>query len=165
MSYIDMCNMYQCRVEPSSVGAEHIVRKRVSHPEQPRVGRHSRLTMASLQRKYADSEYLCSADGSTHRESNTLYRKVKHRARPNLSSRQRPKHAPIRRRSRRRQRRGEPRTEHGLGVLLAAYYSVSVKGIHAYTLYRVRVNPPRAAARRPPPQAGGGRPMWETCGQ
>ena len=26
---------------------------------------------------------LCSADGSTHTESNTLYRKVKHRARPN----------------------------------------------------------------------------------
>ena len=59
---------------------------------------------------------LCSADGSTHTESNKLYRKVKHRARPNLSSRQRPKRAPTRRRSRRRQRREEPHTEHGLGV-------------------------------------------------
>ena len=60
--------------------------------------------------------YLCSADGSTHTESNKLYRKVKDRALSNLSSRQRPKRAPIRRRSRRRQRRGEPHTEHGLGV-------------------------------------------------
>ena len=59
---------------------------------------------------------ICSADGSTLTESNKLYRKVKHRARPNLSSRQRPKRPPIRRRSRRRQRRGEPHTEHGLGV-------------------------------------------------
>jgi len=33
---------------------------------------------------------LCSADGSTHTESNKLYRKVKHRYRPNLSPRQRP---------------------------------------------------------------------------
>jgi len=33
---------------------------------------------------------LCTADGSTHTESNELYRRVKHRARPNLSSRQRP---------------------------------------------------------------------------
>jgi len=32
---------------------------------------------------------LCSADGSTHTESNKLYRKVKHRYRPNLSPRQR----------------------------------------------------------------------------
>ena len=32
---------------------------------------------------------------------------------------QRPKRAMIRQRSRRRQRRGEPHTEHGLGVLLA----------------------------------------------
>ena len=32
---------------------------------------------------------------------------------------QRPKRASIRQRSRRRQRRGEPHTEHGLGVLLA----------------------------------------------
>jgi len=59
----------------------------------------------------------CSADGSTHTESNKRYRKVKHRARPNLSLRQRPKRAPTRRRSRRRQKRGEPHTEHGLGVL------------------------------------------------
>jgi len=29
--------------------------------------------------------HLCSADGSTHTESNKLYRKVKHRARPTLS--------------------------------------------------------------------------------
>jgi len=33
---------------------------------------------------------LSSADGSTHTESNKLYRKVKHRYRPNLSPRQRP---------------------------------------------------------------------------
>jgi len=50
---------------------------------------------------------LCLADGSTHTESRKLYRKVKHRARPNTSSRWRPKRAPTRRRSRRRQRRGE----------------------------------------------------------
>ena len=31
--------------------------------------------------------YICSADGSTHTESNKLYRKVKHRYRPNLSPR------------------------------------------------------------------------------
>ena len=61
---------------------------------------------------------VCSADGSTHTESNKLYRKVKHQARPNISSRQEPKRAPIRRRLRRRQRRGEPHTEHGLGILL-----------------------------------------------
>jgi len=34
--------------------------------------------------------YICSADGSTDTESNKLYRKVKHRYRPNLSPRQRP---------------------------------------------------------------------------
>ena len=34
--------------------------------------------------------YTCSADGSTHTESNKLYREVKHRYRPNLSPRQRP---------------------------------------------------------------------------
>jgi len=33
---------------------------------------------------------ICSADGSTHTESNELYRKVKHQYRPNLSLRQRP---------------------------------------------------------------------------
>jgi len=33
---------------------------------------------------------VCSADGPTHTESNKLYRKVKHRYRPNLSPRQRP---------------------------------------------------------------------------
>ena len=33
---------------------------------------------------------MCSADGSTHTESNKLYRKVKHRYRPNLTPRQRP---------------------------------------------------------------------------
>jgi len=33
---------------------------------------------------------LCSADGSTHIESNALYRKVKHRYRPHRSLRQRP---------------------------------------------------------------------------
>jgi len=35
-------------------------------------------------------ESICSADGPTHTESNKLYRKVKHRYRPNLSPRQRP---------------------------------------------------------------------------
>jgi len=35
---------------------------------------------------------LCSADGSTHTESNKLYRKVKHRYRPNLSPRDSPLH-------------------------------------------------------------------------
>jgi len=39
---------------------------------------------------------------------------------------QRPKRAMIRRRSRRRQRRGEPHTEHGLGVLLTP----SVRGAY-----------------------------------
>jgi len=34
--------------------------------------------------------YLCSADGPTHTESNKLFRKVKHRYRPNISPRQRP---------------------------------------------------------------------------
>jgi len=33
---------------------------------------------------------VCSAEGSTHTESNKLHRKVKHRYRPNLSPRQRP---------------------------------------------------------------------------
>ena len=33
---------------------------------------------------------VCSADGSTHTESNKLYRKVKHRYRPNIYPRQRP---------------------------------------------------------------------------
>jgi len=33
---------------------------------------------------------ICSADGLTHTESNKLYRKVKHRYRPNLTPRQRP---------------------------------------------------------------------------
>jgi len=37
---------------------------------------------------------------------------------------QRPKRAMIRQRSRRRQRRGEPHTEHGLGVLLATRMSL-----------------------------------------
>ena len=34
--------------------------------------------------------HIYSADGSTHTESNKLYRKVKHRYHPNLSPRQRP---------------------------------------------------------------------------
>jgi len=71
--------------------------------------------------KKGNDRSICSADRSTHTESNKLYRTVKHRARPNISSRQRPKRAPTRRRSRRRQRRGEPHTEHGLGVLLTIY--------------------------------------------
>jgi len=36
------------------------------------------------------SASLCSADGSTHTESNKLYRKVKYRYRSNISPRQRP---------------------------------------------------------------------------
>jgi len=39
---------------------------------------------------HSHREDICSADGSTHTESNKLYRKVKHRYRPNLSPRQRP---------------------------------------------------------------------------
>jgi len=39
---------------------------------------------------------------------------------------QRPKRAMIRQRSRRRQRRGEPHTEHGLGVLLCSYKHLSL---------------------------------------
>ena len=53
--------------------------------------------------------------------SGKLYRKVKHRARPKFFSRQRPERAPIRRRSLRRQKRGAPHTEHGLGALLAPH--------------------------------------------
>jgi len=90
-------------------------------------------THSQCQRRHCIPPTLCSEDGSTHTESNKLSCKVKHRARPNLSSRQRPKRAPIRRRSRRRQRRGEPHTEHGLGVLLS--------------LLRVRSVSPRRARR------------------
>jgi len=36
------------------------------------------------------NDKLCSADGSTHTESNKLYRKVKHRYRPNLLHAKRP---------------------------------------------------------------------------
>ena len=43
---------------------------------------------------------------------------------------QRPKRAPIRQRSQRRQRRGEPHTEHGLGVLLAQH---SLNTFHTHT--------------------------------
>jgi len=42
---------------------------------------------------------------------------------------QRPKRAMIRQRSRRRQRRGEPHTEHGLGVLLACVLCIGCNGI------------------------------------
>jgi len=38
----------------------------------------------------AETADVCSADRSTHTKSNKLYRKVKHRYRPNLSPRQRP---------------------------------------------------------------------------
>jgi len=69
-----------------------------------------------------EKSYQCSASGSTHTESGKLYRKVKHRARPNscpqarpkVSSRQRPKRASTKRRSLRWQRRRAPHTEHGL---------------------------------------------------
>jgi len=43
---------------------------------------------------------------------------------------QRPKRASIRQRSRRRQRRGEPHTEHGLGVLLGASSTDSTRSTH-----------------------------------
>jgi len=59
---------------------------------------------------------MCSASGSTHTESGKLYRKVKHQARPKVSSRQRPKRAPTDRQSPRRLRHRAPHTEHGLGV-------------------------------------------------
>ena len=39
---------------------------------------------------YQFESTLCSADGSTHTESNKLYRKVKHCYRPNIYPRQRP---------------------------------------------------------------------------
>jgi len=55
--------------------------------------------------------------GPTHTESGTLQRKVKHRALPKVYSRQRPNHAPTKRRSPRCLRRRAPHTEHGLGVL------------------------------------------------
>jgi len=48
----------------------------------------SRTRTRCLNRTYRRS--ICSADGSTHTESNKLYRKVKHRYHPNLSPRQRP---------------------------------------------------------------------------
>jgi len=41
---------------------------------------------------------------------------------------QRPKRAPIRQRSRRRQRRGEPHTEHGLGVLPPTHQPAPLTG-------------------------------------
>jgi len=54
--------------------------------------------------------------GSTHTESGKLYRKVEHRARSKVCSRQRPKRAPTKRRSPRRLRRRAPHTEQGFGV-------------------------------------------------
>jgi len=51
---------------------------------------YSRQSETLTQRIEALQAYVCSADGSTHTESNKLYRKVKHRYRPNLSPRQRP---------------------------------------------------------------------------
>ena len=62
---------------------------------------------------------VCSADGSTHTESNKLYRKVKHRSPPKSFLTPTAKARPVRRRSRRLQGRRAPHTEHGLGVLLA----------------------------------------------
>jgi len=59
---------------------------------------------------------LCSACGSTHTESAKLYRKVKHRSPPKSFLTTTAKARPVRRRSRRSQRRGAPHTEHGLGV-------------------------------------------------
>ena len=88
---------------------------RLPHRASPSAARVS----SSCWERVARRVRLGSADGSTHTESNKLNRKVKPRARPNVSSRQRPKRAPIRRRSQRRQRGGEPQTEHGLGVLFA----------------------------------------------
>ena len=102
---------------------------------------------------------ICSADGSTHTESNKLYRQVKHRACPNLSSRQRPKRAPIRRRSRRRQRRGEPQTEHGLGVLLAFVErptGLTVRPAPPFPPARLRLLDHRPRAAAPVSRGGGG---------
>ena len=48
------------------------------------------LTRARVTPVHYMCKTICSADGSTHTESNKLYRKVKHRYRPNLSPRQRP---------------------------------------------------------------------------
>jgi len=70
--------------------------------------------------RVAPMHYTCSADGQpTQRATN-------YTARSNIDTAQifihangqRPNRAMIRQRSRRRQRRGEPHTEHGLGVLL-----------------------------------------------
>ena len=54
---------------------------------------HSHTSRSAAQRAMLITShhvFICSADGSTHTESNKLYRKVKHRYRPNLSPRQRP---------------------------------------------------------------------------
>ena len=72
---------------------------------------------------------MCSASGSTHTVSGKLYRKVKHRASPKVSSRQRPKRALTKRRSPRRLRHRAPHTGHGLGVLsrqLAKWFLTSL---------------------------------------
>jgi len=58
---------------------------------------------------------ICSADGSTHTESNKLYRKVNHRSRPKSLLTPTAKARPVRRRSRRLQGRRAPHTELGLG--------------------------------------------------
>jgi len=68
---------------------------------------------------------LCSAGGSTHTESNKLYRKVKHRSPPKSILTPTAKSRPVRRRSRRLQGRRAPHTEHGLGVLLALAQHIS----------------------------------------
>jgi len=83
-------------------------------------------------------ENICSADGSTHTESNKLYRKIKHRSPPKSFLTPTAKARPARRRSRRLQGRRAPHTEHGLGVLLATQFlcvRVFVNCIHTYFIY------------------------------
>jgi len=80
---------------------------------------------------------LCSADGSTHTESNKLYRKVKHRSPPKSILTPTAKARPVRRRSRRLQGRRAPHTEHGLGVFLAhtsfQHWQHSLNTFHTHT--------------------------------
>ena len=72
-------------------GRGHPPRRGSLHVEYAGGGiKHGILFICSLFYEYSNLEYVCSADGSTHAESNKLYRKVKHRYRPNLSPRQRP---------------------------------------------------------------------------
>ena len=60
------------------------------HPRSPRAMVDLYLKERERERRDIYSLYICSADRSTHTESNKLYRKVKRRYRPNISPRQRP---------------------------------------------------------------------------